>query len=586
MKLTLVHVTRNKQGHATRVEETLEGDEISIGRNAGSRIHLTDARAPLNGARLRSRGGGEYSIEAGDSDLQVDGSTTRASVLKVGQKIGVGPYIMVVEALAEAQLTLSLELTGATVSAVQDVVEASPIEKETRLSLGDTWLSKRALSWGLVVPLLLAFLIWPVYHALYSTPGEAAKLPALTADQSWDPGPLDSGHATFGRDCVKCHQQAFVQVKNDACETCHAQIGWHFALDKPEQKALHDAVFSADESGGRCAACHRDHKGLKALKRQDAPLCVTCHVDLKTRHNTVATVNVGDFANDHPSFMLSMQALDERGRPEVKRVLQKEGVTEKSNLKFPHDVHVTSKGVRSPTGKQVLNCSGCHEADPVGARFKPIEMKKHCQECHTLSFEPAASGREVPHGSVTDVVAAVNEFYSHASMTKLSVDGQAGAKSGTWAKTKAAGIVDWMMGKDGTCGICHSVTQDKANKTWKVEPILQTLHWMPKSRFTHFQHNTFACESCHNPQESKKSADVLMPDIDDCRACHSGNVLEKDKARGTCETCHGFHVAGSRSGQPAIHAASPAALAIAANTSVLKPASKDTSWHPTHLKKP
>lgn len=544
MKLVLAQISRNAQGKTTRVERTIEGDSIRIGRAADSALHLEDARAPKHAATLESAAAGDYAIRAQDIDLNIDGRFERASVLSPGQVIRISPYTITVEACEGDHIKLALEL----------IVTEVPRATRTAMSLGEVGISKRMLSWLLALPTLLIFLAWPVLHAMQDKPAGAPT--RSSADQPWDPGPLDSGHATFGSDCAKCHQTPFVQVQNEACESCHRQIGWHFALDTPQAQKTHDAVFTSDTSGGRCAACHRDHKGFKALKRQDAPLCTECHSKLGTKHPGIGQTDIADFVDKHPPFRLSMRRWDPaKGAPVTSRVAQKDKPQERSNLRFPHDVHLDASGVRSPGGRLRMQCTDCHEPDAVGVRFKPIEMKRHCQACHLLSFEPAAPAREAPHGNVGEVATAVGEFYSHAMVTGMQVDRHRLTLSGnTSGDKKTNSVLAWMMGKEGTCGMCHTITQtQKAGKQeFNLLPVVQNSHWMPKARFQHTQHNTFDCRACHAATQSSKSEDILIPDIANCRECHGGNEPVADKARGTCETCHGFHVAGSRSSQPAV----------------------------------
>lgn len=310
---------------------------------------------------------------------------------------------------------------------------------------------------------------------------------------------------------------------------------------------MHKVVFGADESEGRCAACHRDHKGVNALKRQDSPLCVNCHGDLKSRHANVNIADAGDFSTSHPTFKLTMVLPGKTGANAVVRVSQDDKATlvERSNLKFPHDVHLDKAGVRGPDGRRQMECKNCHAPDETGTRFKPVTMKKHCQDCHSLEFEPLATNRQVPHGNIEDVISTVNEFYAQAALLNMPIDG-AGGRSAAWAKDKANTIVTEMMEKR-SCFSCHEISRQ--GKSWRIAPILISQHWLPKSRFPHSQHSTFNCSGCHDVANSDDAADISIPDLKNCRSCHSGNHPERDKARGTCETCHGFHTGSPRSGK-------------------------------------
>lgn len=562
MKMLITRITRGKSGQVTRVDETLEADSIRIGRGTDCKLHLPDPRVALHHATVRCEVAGRCSIEADGGVLLIDGITERASLLKPAQRIRMGPYeIEIAQTPVSADIALTLEL----LEPLADVLSVHP--PDVQRSLAQTWLSKRLLSWGVAGTILLAFLVWPVMHALEHDP-QPKSSKAMSADASWDPGTLDSGHATFGRDCGQCHQTPFVQVKNESCENCHKTIGWHFALDTPAARTLHDSVFGADESLGRCAACHRDHKGIHALKRQDSPLCINCHQDLKSRHPGVAFANVTDLKTDHPTFKLSMLVAGKTGSAAVVRVPQsdKTQLIEKSNLKFPHDVHLSPKGVRSPAGKQKLECKNCHTPDETATRFKPINMKAHCQDCHSLEFEPKATSRQVPHGNVADAIATVNEFYAQAALFGTPIDqaepgrtrGGSTTASGPmknidWVNRKARTIITEMMEKRA-CFTCHEITPAGTGdqRSWTIAPIAITDHWLPKSRFAHHQHGTFDCKKCHDVVQSKSSSDIAIPDLANCKSCHSGNAIEQDKAVGTCATCHSFHIGEAGSGKPEV----------------------------------
>lgn len=592
MKLLLTRITYGKHGQETRAEETLEGDSILIGRGTDCKFHLPDPRVALHHATLRGEAAGRCSIESDGGTLIIDGNAERAALLKTGQLIRLGPYkieIAPTPAPEAADIAMTLQLVEPLGDEQLSRAASMRGKRAQQRNLASTWLSKRLLSWGAAAAILLAFLVWPVnqalkhdahdahgsnlahdpHHGMSAAPGKGfTAMPAMAA---WDPGPLDSGHATFGRDCGKCHQTPFTQVKNDACESCHKSVGWHFPLDTPAANTLHKQVFGLDESEGRCAACHRDHKGIHALKRQDSPMCTNCHQDLKTRHSEIAFANITDLKADHPPFKLSMLVLGKAGRTTVERVAQddKAKLVERSNLKFPHDVHLSPKGVRGPVGKQILGCENCHTPDETATRFKPISMKTHCQECHSLEFEPKATTRQVPHSSVADVVATINEFYAQAALLAKPIDQVAvgvtragrpdlrspggATKSVAWVNQKARTVTNEMMEKR-VCFACHEITPigTPGSPDWRIAPVAITNHWLPKSRFAHRQHTTQECKKCHDVAKSKSSADVAIPDLANCQSCHAGSAPEKDKAVGTCETCHGFHVGGSRSGKPAL----------------------------------
>ena len=563
MKTKLATITRNKKGLPVSTEQTVVAETLRIGRGADCKLHLSDPRISLFHAEIIC-GVDEISyIEARGGAISVDGSLERAATLKVGQRILIGPFeLIVLPAQKDANLVLSVEL----IDPLKDDLEE--VKSHVRAGLKSTWLSKRTFSWIAAGAVLLVFLAWPVLSALERGHGKAVEKAAFAADASWDVGPLSTAHASFGSNCSSCHQQPFVHVTNGACEDCHKKIGWHFALETKEAKALQTSVFGDT----RCSSCHRDHKGPLGLVRTDSGLCTDCHQNLKARHPQTGVADVAEFSKDHPPFKVSMLLPGKTGADAIVRIAQddKKRLVEASGLKFPHDVHMSPKGLRGPDGTARMECKNCHVNDETAIRFKPVTMGEHCQSCHLLEFEPKATTRQVPHGKVADVIYTLQEYYAQAALTDAPIDvvledgiKRPGQRTGetrreaalVWANTKADKITRELF-EVRVCFACHEIKRGEANADpstrWLVAPIAVTQHWLPKARFPHSRHDTYKCSSCHDIAKSKKSADIAIPDIKNCRECHGGNVTTKDKAPGTCETCHGFHTGSPKAGVPAI----------------------------------
>jgi len=398
---------------------------------------------------------------------------------------------------------------------------------------------------------------------------QAAAPTLMALDRWWNPGPLASAHQPWANDCRVCHSAGFAQVKDADCLSCHKAVSDHV-----DRKVVHDARLDV-----RCATCHLDHQGAFALAEQNKHAagrdCADCHGDIKKSFTKTETQNVRDFADEHPNFRVQIAQSGEPGAGvrELRRVrLPAKGqLTEPSNLKFPHDVHVAKKGISSPEGKVVMKCANCHEPDANGVDYKPVNMKDHCQSCHALKMEPNLSNREVPHGSVTEVLSTLAEFYSFVGssgsvprgpepLTKTIAIQRPGepdrapqsfVRTGGSAQGRASAAAVELFEKT-SCVICHEVsrvagpgkagTPGRDLPQWKIAAIAPTHVWMPKSPFSHAAHTSAKCESCHAATESKKSSDVLMPAIDGCRDCHAGAKPVADKIVSNCSLCHGFHI--------------------------------------------
>jgi len=178
--------------------------------------------------------------------------------------------------------------------------------------------------------------------------------------------------------------------------------------------------------------------------------------------------------------------------------------------------------------------------------------------------------RQVPHGSVDDVMTTMQEFYASVVLNAIPVDtadtgeirrGIPGAAAGTisdaqrqralaFARTKADKVAQDLF-EARVCIVCHEIVKTAPPKgtagaiAYGVAPVHVAATWMPKSRFDHEKHRTYKCEECHDKvAESKSSADVAIPDIATCRKCHAGAEPVANKVVSTCVACHGFHLPG------------------------------------------
>jgi predicted CXXCH cytochrome family protein len=553
MRVLVISVTRNRKGLPVRAERIVEGEMIRLGRGTQCEIHLPDPRVALFHAAIYRQGDSIF-IHAPEAELAVDGGAEREARLTPRVHVALGPYEMTVEPPPSGcDLSLAIEL----VRPLPD--DLAEIRAKSRTSLEETVLSKRGPAWILAIVLGIVFLVAPTLNAVLPLlRQQSAKLP-ITPDQAWNPGTLSAGHQAFGRECGTCHETPFVHVRDHVCIECHVKTPGHL-----QTVALQTKLFG----GTRCANCHADHKGPDALVRHDPDLCVTCHGDLKYFKADTTLGNTTDFAANHPPFKLSL--LQGPGRTDVVRVSQtdKTRLVERSNLKFPHDLHLTTS-VRGPKGRKTLECRSCHVPDVSGKGFEPIAMNTACIECHTLEFEPAVTTRQVPHGSVDDVMLTMQEFYANIALNNIPVDvvdigeiqrGLPRLGSGViteeqrrralaWAKYKAQQVSADLF-EARVCIVCHEVTkaviQGESGReiAWGVAPVRLASTWMPKAHFDHLKHRTNKCADCHDVAKSHSSSDIAIPTIAKCRDCHAGNKPAADKVVSTCVACHDFHLAG------------------------------------------
>jgi hypothetical protein len=439
------------------------------------------------------------------------------------------------------------------------------------------------ISIGLAIPLffiLTAHPPQPVYAAQAQTSSKleqvttntdhwvktgSAQSTPLALDRMWSPGKsLQSAHQPWSKDCKACHTEAFAKVKNEDCKACHKNAGDH--IDKHQFK-------SSELKEVSCTSCHKEHQGEDGLTKQNKHFigqsCADCHTNIKANFKEAKIENVDDFAKNHPDFKYQIaQSSKPKDLQEV-RMSANAKLTEKTSLIFPHDVHLNAKGIKSPKGSVTMKCADCHAPKSDGSGFEPTTMKDHCQSCHDLRFEPAVSNREVPHGSVDQVLSTLREFYGYVQTARVPVDAKPTAvgidilKPGTThpaptsfvttagdARAKAARSATSLF-EETTCITCHVVTRSsKAGKAgtpgqdlpqWDIEKVTPQHAWLKGQTFNHNKHKTSSCKDCHQAEQSKKAEEVLMPSIKVCRDCHAGQKHESNKVTSDCGLCHGFH---------------------------------------------
>ncbi len=547
MKLLIVHrIPPRGEAPASQTKKTVVADWMRVGRNASCEIHLPDPRIQLEQGLIVQRDGLVY-VEGEAGSQNITRKSVHAVRLKQGEPIEIGPYrLESIAAPAGYDGALTVEL-------VRPAEIAPDLRSRTaRLTLSTVGLSKRGVAWGLAIALLLLGLVIPAGRVL-DLPWKFASQHENIGDRIWNPGPLMLAHEPIAQRCASCHELAFRHVRDRACLECHGGIGQHI-----EPALLQAGLFA----GKRCTACHRDHMGVKATFRDDDGFCVDCHRDIRARDPKAESRNVSDFTREHPAFRLSVPEGDA-----VARVRQGSApIVQKTNLTFPHAKHLDPKGVKSPDkGRVKLECSNCHRPDASRRDFEPISMGKHCQECHTLQFEPAVTTREVPHGKPAGAVTVIEEFYANLALNgtpdsfqkAFGVPGEGllrrvgepdtaqrqGAlrMASLKAKRVAADLFEVRV-----CKTCHVVLRDLhpgATTPWNVVPVHLRNRWMPHAIFDHKAHSSSKCADCHDVTSSKKASDVSMPTVEGCRKCHGGSRPVEKKVTSNCMLCHGFHVA-------------------------------------------
>ena len=588
MRLRIRQLTRLRSGGTSATDHVVEvpGDRIRVGRGTDNELFLKDLRVNYRHAEIVVREH-DVVVEAAGGEIRLDEVPVERAVLGPGETVGIGPYrVQVLADEPDADLTVTYELAAPPPGETPEQL----IRPERVQVRG----GRRAWAWILFVVVILGSLAVPVVAHLMakSEPDEPVAgregLPLLAGlDRLWVSGELSSSHKQLNEDCGACHERAFVPVREEACLACHQATEHHF-----ETARFTFANFEPVE----CMDCHTEHVGPDGVVPAQQKLCGDCHADLEATQSETTLLDVTDFGTDHPEFRPSV--ITDPASGEVQRVAlgAQTFPQEKSNLRFPHDIHLAEicrlKGENAIPADQAsekdrdactvlqmaaqrmtrpdgLVCADCHQPEPGGVNMLPVDMRQHCAECHRLEFDPAAPGRVLPHGQPEEVIAVINDFYAAELLRRgSSAQIQAAQASAQSLRQRPGGStagaapsaapqpapdplaeaifvsrkkLDDVFGRQ-LCGVCHEVLTPEQSPLGRFEvlPVQVAALWMPKARFDHAAHTTSTCTDCHEATTSPTSTDVLMPAIATCRDCHLGEHAAR-ALPSTCIMCHDYH---------------------------------------------
>lgn len=540
MRCQVTYLTR-KTKSVVRRREDITAESLRVGRGADNEIYLPDPRVNLYHAVVHGEADGFYIEVVAGAALYLNGKPVNDAPLSVGNRIAIGPYQLEIVAPAEGYpLAMTIER-------VQP--ETTTPSTSARLTLADTGISKRRWAWSLFSLGLMLFLVLPLI--IHFTPGLAKSSKGLPefAKQAWNSGPVAPAHTFFKENCRACHQQAFIQVADQACIQCHKNMGYHADPTIKEIRSLTETA---------CSDCHKEHNGRAGLVRNDQQWCADCHQQLNKRLLDTKLLNVLDFDRHHPEFRPTL-VVNAVGNQSMRLSLDSvPRPTETYAVKFSHQAHLKKEGIMSPKGCTRLQCSSCHTPDAAGVSMQTANMATSCSQCHRLNFETRAVTRSVPHADVQTVLNTLQDFYGNFALqggfedvlalepvqrrpgSPISAVERADALA--WARHRAQDTAEELI-EFRSCSTCHEITRNRAQQgpPWSIRPVRTPHPWLPKSTFNHAKHRPVSCESCHPANSSREGQDILLPGIKTCRQCHSSEPVAGKVTTG-CLSCHAFHV--------------------------------------------
>lgn len=568
MRLLIKYIESRGNGKQIHQSE-FYGDAATIGRGTDQTVQVPDRRLPLAHSKLTLANDRLNLVAQGELKFTVNNQSSRRALLEIGDEVRiVGHKFRVAAAEADYDFVLEVELINESVEKLRD-------RFQTRLR--EVKIPERLMAWSLFLVILVGTLLIPM-AGLYSNELDSLRSLPLPDDGQWLTGELHQNHAFLGEDCNLCHVAPFVPTRNVDCLGCHQSVAHHFDVEK------HGTDYLV---GDRCADCHQEHSTTGSITRTDQAVCTNCHADLQGVGFSNGVLRpVTDFSSNHPDFRVSLLNYGADDQWHTRRSdMWEDGLQEVSNLKFPHDVHVSADGIASADGEVQMICADCHELEKGGLRMKTVNMEDHCASCHQLTFDADSPDRVVPHGSPPELMRTLREYYALQFLSKeLSQAGsdpeqiepdvvvtpsravrrpgrvarptlitdlmaQMQVDAGTSLSVQARAYIDARVDtaaenlfEKQTCTICHEITAVADEIVpWKVLPVKLADTWFPLSEFSHKGHKNMQCEGCHQASDSAVAADILMPDIGSCRQCHGGEDAEALLAS-NCITCHNFHL--------------------------------------------
>lgn len=561
MHLLLRKQTQDARGRDSVIDIEIAADEIVLGSDPAAEIQVLGADIQPQHLVLRADGRGALSFQcARKVTVNVKDKFLAKGKLAVGDVILVGRQrFEVVTAPAGFDAAMAWTPDRATAD--------SALQNAYRTRLDQTFLAKRWPALTLLMLSLLISLMLPL--ASYFSRDDAHKT-GFAMDALWSSGPLIPAHqTTIGDQCGACHTNGFEMVRDTACTTCHKDLADHVNFAQIPVPQLQQT---------RCASCHREHNEPHSLVVTADVLCTDCHQALAQQTSAPTTSSPVTRLKQgmHPDFDWHLLVPERKAAGTGERIdwtwqrvsrdagAKEQSVKEQSNLKFPHDVHLDATKVQSLASGDALACESCHVLSADREHFAPITMEASCRDCHDLRFDRRDPQKQLPHGTPSRVIMAMEEHFLHANLEppadkgpqrrrlpdRDETEAQCNDSALVCAKRQTENEAQRQFTQRG-CVTCHEVVDTAINDLYnrfQVLPVKLNADWYPLARFDHQSHLTqqdaignARCTSCHSAGESTHSSDTLMPGLDNCTQCHDSKHI-KDTIPLNCIDCHEFHM--------------------------------------------
>ena len=563
MAFLLRQISHSADGREIVRPSRVEGDRLTIGRDPGCDVHLTDLAVALTHATVERAGPAVLSVAAGPGlYVELNGRKVTSGSIDVA---GGGDIRIASHFLRFLPTPADSSEIGIDIERVAEARGDLDASDDRLFSLASVLPSKRVAAWLFALLVLGLCLAWPIksYYDRQQRQDQQAAARQFHADEMWSAGALSLAHSQLENDCQACHVKAFEAVPDAACKDCHTNIHDHadpfrLARAEPDLGRWGRIELAFKETfgipPGRCVECHTEHEGPQQMPATAQRFCSDCHATLKEKLPDTKLANAGDFGTAHPEFQPVVLARWNGDRPVLQRVSLAADPREDSNLKFPHDLHLSKTGGVAQMARRLgdefgfgeaLACKDCHDATPDGVRFQPVNMEEDCAMCHSLAFDrQGGTIRTLRHGEPRQVVADLRDFYRARPGASLDADGRRrpGIARAPGGSAQAAQAIRAVFSPGGACYDCHQVVAPpRGSLAFDIRPVAFPVRYMHKGWFDHKPHQTEECATCHKADSSDAASDLLLPDLASCRTCHGGESARK-AVPSSCAMCHDYHM--------------------------------------------
>lgn len=429
-------------------------------------------------------------------------------------------------------------------------------------------------------------------------------------------GPLNR-LATLDSDTTSVRNSS---IDNQLCLKCHA-ANEHHSNQSPAHSELSCAACHREHQGQRslaevtdrhCLKCHAD------LKTSDGSLPLFAeHVTgfdsnqghpefhLWWRLETLSSDEVPKvLLSDKELKQLKPSARADGTKPQaLQDVLKslkpgelgiqnsKSGLRDRTELKFNHATHFIPGRIHDQDGKPLdlaKDCRACHVPDKAGQYMLPVNYEAHCARCHPLWYDnDNRPGEVVPHEPLEIVRGFLTDKYTLAVLNSKDPiplkeapqprvlpgrspldERQVNDLKDRLAQAERFTLNHTRQQQQGGCKYCHTLEQVATEELPRIIPPNQPERWLVHGQFDHASHRMLDCLKCHqdvtNSRPSRESdlsqaaADVLIPHIAQCQACHTSSTSSSRKAnvdakenpgqgiqqitvKSNCVMCHTYH---------------------------------------------